>query len=141
MAQLNITSNITALLQNERILFLLTCTKRKYIEVEGKKYSRRSRSFQIVEHLLDANQTFQEWRIKNEDQQVQILNKYFEVIKEVAKYVYGITDEELIKRNYDYMQPILDGELYRVMNDYYNTWNIEPIIDNLNSIIHKTKQT
>jgi hypothetical protein len=39
------------------------------------------------------------------------------------------------------MQPILDGELYRIMNDFYNRWNIEPIIDNLNSIINETKKT
>jgi hypothetical protein len=141
MNQLNITTNIQTLLTNERILFLLTCTKSRYIEVEGKKYVRRAKSYQIYEHLLDCNQRFNTYRETNQSNFKGIAQEYFKFLCIVAKYVYGIVDPELIKRNYDYLQPVLDGEIYRVLNDFYNIWNIEPIIDNLNNILKQTKMT
>jgi hypothetical protein len=140
MNLLSITQNVGSILEAEKIVFWLTCASGRYIEVEGRKYKRRSMTYEVYDDIMQSNQTFNDFKRSNGTDLKTISTMNFNLTCKVLRLIYGITEHDFIKRNWDQFLPISDGELFKIVNEYYNNWDLKPIMDHISEVISYTKR-
>src|SRR5688572_12486688 len=144
MSTLNITQNINDIIVNERKLFVLNASKGKTIGLDNKAYVKKSINYNIREQLLRKYEDYLNFQAQNPNKYREILQKDIELILFYLQKVCNVDDNEdisIVKRNYETLKPIIDGEMYKLIDNVYSTWrSFDTIIDNLNTIISQSKQ-
>src|SRR5687768_16057410 len=143
MSTLNITQNINDIIVNERKLFVLNASKGKTIPLDDKAYVKKSINFNIREQILKKYEDYLNFSAQNPNKYTEILNKDTELILFYLQKVCNVNaaDTSIVKRNYETLKPIIDGEMYKLIDNVYSTWrSFDTIIDNLNTIISQSKQ-
>jgi|SRR5687768_892944 len=142
MSTLNITQNINDIIVNERKLFVLNASKGKTIPLDDKAYVKKSINFNIREQILKKYEDYLNFSAQNPNKYTEILNKDTELILFYLTKVCNVENISLalVQRNYETLKPIIDGEMYKLIDNVYSTWrSFDTIIDNLNAIISQSK--
>jgi len=143
MNTLNITQNINDIIINERKLFVLNASKGKTIQIDDKAYVKKAINFAIREQILSKYEQFLNFQAQNPNKYTETLQKDIELILFYLTKICNIENISLsvVKRNYETLKPIIDGELYKLVDNVYSTWrSFDTIVDNLNTIISQSKQ-
>jgi len=143
MNTLNITQNINDIIINERKLFVLNAFKGKTIQIDDKAYVKKAINFAIREQILSKYEQFLNFQAQNPNKYTETLQKDIELILFYLTKICNIENISLsvVKRNYETLKPIIDGELYKLVDNVYSTWrSFDTIVDNLNTIISQSKQ-
>lgn len=143
MSTLNITQNINDIIVNERKLFVLNASKGKTIKLFDKAYVKKSINFSIREQILRKYEEYLNFSAQNPSKYTEILKKDTELILFYLQKVCGLDetkDTAIVKANYETLKPIIDGEMYKLIDNVYSTWkSFDTIIDNLNTVISQSK--
>jgi len=139
LTHLNISTNIQTILYNESVLHILTACRSNKIQLGDKLYKKRARNYTTYEYLLGQNQDYHQFIADNPNDLKQQATKRLQLYSDVFKYTYGLSDINIIKENFEMLQPIAEGELYKIINNYWNDWEMQPILDSLNKILRYTE--
>lgn len=140
MNLLSITQNTGSILEAERIIFWLSKASNRYLTVEDKSYKRKSLTYDLYDEIMQKNQAFNDYKREHGTDLKTISSLNFSLISDVLRIIYGIKDPEVVKRNWDDLLPVGDGELYRIVNDFYNNWDLKPVMDHITEVIAYTKR-
>lgn len=142
MSTLNITSSINDIIINERKLFVLTQSRHRTITINNKQYKKRSINYNIRQEILEQYEAYETFKNNNPSKYNEILQRDILFMRALLMKIYGLADIQTIKGYYEELKPIVDGEIYKIIDNIYSTWsNFDMIIDNLNTIITQQKMT
>ena len=140
MNLLSITQNTGSILEAERIIFWLSKASGRYLSIEDKSYKRKSLTYDLYDEIMQKNQAFNDYKREHGTDLKTISSLNFSLVCDVLRIIYGIKDPEIVKRNWDDLLPVADGELYRIVNDFYNNWDLKPVMDHITEVISYTKR-